>query len=141
MSSICSISSRQLTDSKNVWDICANFIDRIYWHKPRLVVLGPKIEALPDGHPSKAECLRNLSWSFDSVGNRVERKRLLTHALRLWREREDDYQIGLTLSCLSDANRGMELYEEGMQQAKEASEIFGRLGDTVQQAKSLIELA
>ena len=35
----------------------------------------------------------------------------------------------------------MGLYEEGIRQAKEASEIFERIGDVVQQAYSLINLA
>ena len=128
-------------NSTDVWDACADFMDHLYWHKPRRVVLGPKIEALPDNHPSKVRCLRDLSWLLESVGNRAERKRLLTYTLKFWRERGDDYQVALTLSDLSDANRRVDLYKEGIQQAKEASEIFERLGDTVAQAKCLIDLA
>ena len=128
-------------DSKDVWDSCANFMCYLYWRKPRLTVLGPKIEALPDDHPSKAECLKWLSWLFGSIGNDVERKRLLTRTLKLWRERGDDRQVALTLSSLSDANRRMELYDEGIQQAKEASEIFERLSNTVEEAKCLVDLA
>jgi hypothetical protein len=75
------------TDSVDAWYACARFMNHLYWHKPRLVMLGPKIEALPDDHPSKAQCLRYLSWLFKSVGNHTERKRLLTHALKLRRER------------------------------------------------------
>ena len=127
--------------SENVWDACANFMDRLFWHKPRLVVLGPKIEALPDDHPSKARCLRDLSWLFHVVGNWVERKRLLAHALKLWKKQGDDFQVALTLSDLSDANRLMDLYEEGAQRAKEALEIFERLGDAVEQARCLTHLA
>ena len=129
-------------NSKNVWDACVGFVKHLYYHKPRLVVLGPKIEALPDDHPSKAPCLENLSSLFGSIGNQVEQKRLLAHALKLWRERGDDErQVALTLSYLSDANRWMGLYKEGIPQAEEASDIFGRLGDTVNQAKCLISLA
>ena len=128
-------------NSKGVWDACSNFLNHLYWHKPRLVVLGPKIEALPDDHPSKAQCLRDLSQLFELVGNQVERKRLLTHALKFWREQENDYQNGLTLSYLPDANRWMDLYKEGIEQAKEASDIFKRLGDTTRQAGCLIDLA
>jgi tetratricopeptide (TPR) repeat protein len=106
-----------------------DFMDHLYWHKPRLVMLGPKIEALPDDHPSKAQCLKDLSWLFYSVGNWVERKRLLTHTLKLWRERGDDYQVALTLSTYR-CKSAMGLYEEGIQQAREASEIFERLGNT-----------
>jgi tetratricopeptide (TPR) repeat protein len=129
------------TDSKNSWDACAIFMDNLYWHKPRLITLGPKIEALPDDHPSKARCLGNLSYLFFSVGNWAEYKRLLTHALKLWRERGDDFQVAQRLSDLSQANQEIGLYEEGIQQGKEASEIFERLGDTMNQAECLIKLA
>jgi len=128
-------------NSKNVWDTCDNFMCHLYWHKPRLVVLGPKIEELPDAHPSKAQCLQQLSQLFDSVGNLVEQKRLLNHALKLWRDRGYDNKVAEMLGFLSNVNRQMGLYEEGIQQAKEASEIFERLGDTASQARSLINLA
>ena len=49
--------------------------------------------------------------------------------------------VALTLRHLSDANRLMGLYEEGIQQAKEASEIFKQLGDTREQSRCLIYLA
>ena len=127
--------------SKGVWDACSSFVNHLYWHKPRLVLLGPKIEALPDNHPSKARYLQDLSWLFESVGNQVERKRLLTYALKLWREQGDDYQIGLMLSYLSDANRRMGLRKEGIEQAREALEIFGRLGDITREAGCFIDLA
>jgi len=127
--------------SDDIWDACAKFIEHLFCHKPRVVVLGPKIEMLPDGHPSKPQCLYQLSQLFDSVGNFVERKRLLTHTLELWRERGDENQVALTLSYLSDANRRMRLCEEGIQQAEEASKIFERLGETAGQGRSLINLA
>ena len=127
--------------SKDVWDACASFMNHIRWHKPRLVILGPKIEALPDDHPSKARCLNELSRLLNSVGNLVESKRLFTHALKLWRECGDDYQVAYILSELSDTNRLMGLYEEGIQRAKEASEIFEQLGNTAKQAECLIYLA
>jgi len=127
--------------SENVWNTCAKFMYHLYWHKPRLVVLGSKIEELPDDHPSKARCLQELSQLFDSVGNLVEQKRLLIHTLKLWRERGDDGWLAETLRSLSNVNRRMKLYEEGIRQAKEASETFARLGDTVFQARSLISLA
>jgi len=40
------------TSSSNIWDTCVYFIRHLYWHKKRLVSLGPKIEGLPDDHPS-----------------------------------------------------------------------------------------
>ena len=127
-------------NSEDVWDTCGKFMNHLYWHKPRLVMLGSKIEALPDNHPSKARCLRDLSWLLDSVGNRVDRKRILTHTLKLWRDRGDDCQVAVTLDDLSDANRDMGLYEEGIQQSKEALGIFERLGNTAKQAECLIDL-
>ena len=127
--------------SESIWDACTKFMAQLYFHKPRLVALGPKIEALPDNHPSKPQCLWDLSRLFDTVGNLVERKRLLSHSLKLWRERRDDDLVAQTLRSLSDANRRMGLHEEGIPQAKETSEIFERLGDVVPQADSLIKLA
>ena len=128
-------------DSKDVWDVCANFMVHLYWNKPRLVLLGPKIEALPDNHPSKARCLQMLSWLFDSMGNQAERKRLLIYALNLWRKQGNDRLVALILGLLSDANRQLDLYNEGIQQVKEALEIFQRFGDTVGQVECLINLA
>ena len=129
------------TKTKNVWDVCIKFMAQLYWHKPRLVALGPKIEALTDDHPSKPQCLLKLAQLFGSVGNLVERKQLLSHSLKLWRDRGNDFQVARTLGDLSDANRGMGLYEEGISQAKEESQIFERLGEAVNQAVSLIGLA
>jgi hypothetical protein len=81
------------TNSERIWDACDKFMAQLYWHKSRVVMLGPKIEALPDNHPRKPRCLSNLSRLFDSVGNFVERKRLLSQSLRLWRERGNDFQV------------------------------------------------
>ena len=77
-------------NSKKIWNACAKFMNHLYWHKPRLVVLGPKIEVLLDDYPSKARCLQGLSQLFRMVGNQVERKKLLTRALKLFREQGDD---------------------------------------------------
>jgi len=128
-------------NSESVWDACARFIEHISWHKPRLVKLGPKIEALPDNHPSKAQCLHLLASLFSWVGNQVECKRLLTHTLELWRARGDDSQVAQTLTELCYENGLMGLIKEGIRQGEEASEIFKKLGDTAGQAECLIELA
>ena len=128
-------------DSINIWNACSGFMDHLYWHKPRLVTLGPKIEGLPDDHPLKAQCLQALSRLSGSVGNFVERKRLLTPSLKLWRERGDGYQVALVLSYLSDTNLRLGLHKEGISQTLEALEIFERLGDTVKRAWCLIALA
>ena len=126
---------------ENVWNVCVYFMNHLYWHKPRLTMLGPRIEALSDDHPSKPPCLKMLSSLFNSVGNLAECKRLLIYTLKLWREQGDDCRVALTLRDLSDTNRRMGLEKEGIQQAKEASELYGRLGDTAGQAGCLNKLA
>ena len=128
-------------NSRSAWDACGEFMVHLYWHKPRLIVLGPKIEALPDDHPLKAHCLNHLSSLFKSAGNPAKSKQLLTQALEVGRMRGDSHQVALTLSSLSDANRLLGFTKEGTQQTKEASEIFEKLGDTANQAECLINLA
>ena len=126
--------------SKNVWDACIRFMDHLYWNKPQLVVLGSKFGALPDSHPPKPEYLFFLSRLFAGVGNLPERKRILIQSLGLWREREDDHWVPQTLIELSDANRALGLHGEGIRQAREALEIFGRNGETGKQAHCLLVL-
>ena len=127
--------------SEIVWDACAGFLYNLHFHKSRLTTLGPKIEALPDNHPSKAQCLRALAFLCDSVGNDVESKRLHTFTLKLWRERGDVHQVANTLLYLSDTNRLLDLGQEAIEQAREALEIFEQLGDTAKQGKCFIDLA
>jgi tetratricopeptide (TPR) repeat protein len=128
-------------DSYSVWSACFNFMGHLYWHKKRPTILQPKIEGLPDGHGTKPACLSLLSWLFYSVGNYPESKRLISHALKLYRAWGDDYEVAQALRHLSDTNRLMDLHDEGIHQAKEALEICGRLGNTAEQAHSLIYLA
>ena len=127
--------------SEDIWDACTNFMGHLYWHKPRLVVFGSRVEALPDSHPSKPHCLYFLSKLFDGVGNWGERKRVLIRTLGLWRERGNDYRVAETLAELSSANCMLDLLEEGIQQAREALDIFRRLGKAEKQADCLIHLA
>ena len=129
------------TNSDNVWPACINFMAHLCWHKKRLTILKPKIERLPDDHHSKPECLLQLSQLFNVVGNHVERKRLLIYLLNLSRERGYVHLVATTLMDLSEANQVIGLHKEGIDQAKEALEIFERLGDTVKQANCLIKLA
>jgi tetratricopeptide (TPR) repeat protein len=129
------------THSDDVWDACAHFMEHIFWQKPRLVVLGPKLEGLPDDHPSKPTCLYHLSRLFDSVGNPAEYKRLLVHTLKLWRERGDDFEVAQALTALSYTNQRLFLFEEGILQAKESLEIYERLNAILGQAISLQHLA
>ena len=128
-------------NSEGIWDACAKFIAQLNRHKPRLVTLGPKIEALPDNHPSKPQCLWDLSRLFYSVGSYAECKRLLNHTLKLYREQGDDLQVALTLRYLSEANRAMGLLGEGVRQAKEAFKTVERIGSVAQQVQCLITLA
>jgi tetratricopeptide (TPR) repeat protein len=124
----------------DIWDPCCHFMEHLYWHKPRQTMLGSKIEALPDDHPSKSKCLHWLSGLFEQVGNFTEQKRLLTYTLELGRKRGDDSQVAQTLRYLSRVNRHLDLYEEGIRQAKEALEILERIGDRTGQARNLFEL-
>ena len=128
-------------NSADLWVVCTNFMRHLYWHKPRLVTLGPKIERLPDDHPSKPECLSELSRSFASVGNHAERKWLLIHTLKLWRERGDNLQVAETLRLLSGANRMLGLPKEGIPQVKEALGIHEQLDNKSGRTRSLQQLA
>jgi tetratricopeptide (TPR) repeat protein len=125
----------------DVWDACYHFMEHLYWHKPRQTLLGSKIEALPDDHRSKPKCLSELSQLFERVGIHTERKRLLSHTLELERRWGDNSRVAQTLQRLSVANRLVSLDEEGIQRAKEALEIFERIGDTTGQALCLSELS
>jgi hypothetical protein len=110
-------------NSGGVWKVCIRFLRHLYWHKPREILLGPKIEDHPDDYPSKPSYLSELSVLFGLVGNQTERKRLLTHTLALARERGDDSLIAQTVRHISDANRWPGLHKEGIQQAKGGLEI------------------
>jgi len=127
--------------SESIWDACANFVDHLHWHKPRLVILTPKMEGLADNHRFKPKCLSGLSRLLYSVGNFAENERLLTDVLKLYREREDDRAVAQILRDLSRANKLIGLHKEGIRWAEEALKIFEQFGDTVEQAKCLIQLA
>jgi tetratricopeptide (TPR) repeat protein len=70
----------------------------------------------------------------------MECKRLLSHALKLYRERGDDLQVARALGRLCDTNRLIGLAKEGIQQAKEALRICERLSDRAEQAECLLVL-
>jgi len=128
-------------NSDDVWDACAKFMAHLYWHKPRLTLLAPKIEGLPDSHRHKSGCLFGLTELFGLAENHMERRRLLSHALKLERERGSDTDVAHILWLLSHANRHTGLHDDGVQQAREGLEIYGRLGHTLGQAQCLISLA
>jgi tetratricopeptide (TPR) repeat protein len=129
------------TNSDEAWDACYHFMRHLTFHKPRPVVLGLKIQGLPDDHPFKVKCLSQLAWLFDAVGNSVESKQLFTHALKLSREQGSDLHIAGILWGISVSNRMLLVLEEGLQQVKEALEIYERLGNISGQARSLTQLA
>ena len=124
------------TTSVDVWAACCNFMEHLSRHKPRLVVFRPKIEGLPDDHPSKPPCLFALSRLFFTVGNYAEEKRLLVRALRLWRERRDNPQVAQMLMYLAVSNGLLGLHDEGVRRGEEALEIYKRLDDVLGQAHS-----
>jgi len=129
------------TESGDIWDTCAHFLEHLFEHKHRLVGLGLKIEGLSDSHSSKPRCLFQLSQLFGAVGHYAESKRLLSHTLEIWRERGDGRQVARTLLRLSEANLELHYYEEGEQLTKEALEAYEQLGDVVGQAECLGTLA
>ena len=127
-------------NSADIWTACAQFMQHLYWHKRRLVVLGQKIKGLPDSHQSKPQCLFRLSQLFNSVGKHEEYKQLLLHALGLYREQGNEFMIAQILRFLSSANGCLRLYKEGIEQAKEAVEGYKRLNDVARQGLSWLEL-
>jgi len=129
------------TISPGVWDTCGHFMEHLYWHKSRPVLLGPRIEELPDDHPSKPQCLLELSRLLGTLGNDAERKRLLCHTLKLWRGRGEVIHVARTSMHLSDVNGRLGLHEEGVPQAREAFGIYERLCHIPGQMQSLRSLA
>ena len=115
-------------NSHDAWEACANFMKHLHWHKQRKTVLGPKVETLPDSHPSKAVCLFELARVLQAIGSDMERKGLLYHALKLEKQRGDPVRIILTLGYLSEANQVLGFYEEGLPQVREALAIAEPLG-------------
>ena len=129
-------------DSDDVWGACIDFIRHLEWHKPRQTVLKSKIEALSDDNPFKPRCLFVLALLSGSNGNFTEYARLLSHVLKLQRERNDDNNmVALALEKLSNANQVLGLPKEGIDQAKEALDMYEQLGDTLGRARCLGQLA
>ena len=128
-------------NSDSVWGACANFINHLSWHKSRPTILRSKIEGLPDNRRSKPRCLFALSQLCTSVGNHVECKQFLTHALKLYKEQGADRLVASTLMQLSDTNRLLGLRKEGIRLAKEGLETLEWLGDTAERARCLNILA
>ena len=128
-------------DSGDVWDACCHFVEHLRWHKPRLTALEPKIRGLPDDHPSKPRCSFELSLLFNSIGNYTESRNLQLHTIELWRKLGKDSDVAETFLSLSETSRQLDRCQEGIHQAKEAYEIFTRLGSSAGQERSLRQLA
>jgi len=127
--------------SDSAWDTCIKFMAHLYWHKKRSTILKPKVEGLPDDHRSKSGCLYQLSRLLFSVGNHVESKQLLIHAVNLPREQGCDLDFAAALAELSNVNWLLGFHKEGMEQAKEALGVYKGLGSMAGQAQCLIRLA
>ena len=128
-------------NSDEVWGACEGFLRLLYQYKPRQIALGPKIEGLPDDHPSKLKWLLKIAQFSGSIENYREQNRLLEHALRLQREQGGDVEVASILMDLSLGNRKMGLLKEGIEQAREMVEICGRSGGAEDQAFFLVWLA
>ena len=128
-------------DSKSVWEACAEFLRHLRWHKRRHIVLGSRIEQLPDDHPSKPRCLYQLARMLDSLGNYSESGRLLTCIIKLWREQGNDQKVAETLVSLASVNMRSGFYAEGISQIEEALEIYEKLDDATKQVHCLHGLA
>ena len=128
-------------NSVGVWRACAGFLYLLRWHKCRQTVLGPKIKHLPDDHHFKFDCSLHLALLLGNIGNHADRKEVLEHIRKLERERGNDYRIALTLTLLAMTNLLLGIVQEGLDQAREAVEIFERIGDIVEHGASLLGLA
>ena len=124
-----------------VWRACAGFIDLLSQHKPRQTALGSKIKRLPDDHLFKFDCLFELAGLFTLIGNCAEGNQLFHNILKVERERGDDYRVALTLVAMCGTNLPLGLFKEGVDQAKEALEIFERVGEAREQVSSSLILA
>ena len=129
------------TGSDDVWKACYYFMNHLYWHKHHRAVLAQKIETLSDDRHAKPITLLHLSRLFNALDNRTEQKRLLIGAPGLERQRENGAGVVIALVELSDVNRMLNLHEEGISQAREASEVCARLGLPISQAHCLNLLA
>ena len=127
--------------SHSIWIGCVGFMWRLHWHKPRRTVLGLKIEQLPDDHCWKPFSLFELSRLFKKLGNHAEHKRLLAHALQLWRDWGDYEWVGRALIALAAANLLLGFYREGIIQAQEALGVYEMLGCVTDKVECLTVLA
>ena len=128
-------------NTDGAWNACANFMSHLRQHKPRRTVLSQKIEGLPDGHQYKTLCLFNLAHLLYLFGDFVERKRILNYILKLEREGGSGHSVARILANLAETNRMLGLHKEAIQQAKEASEMYHRVGIIASRVWCLTSLA
>ncbi|KAF9793423.1 hypothetical protein BJ322DRAFT_128147 [Thelephora terrestris] len=128
-------------NSDDTWDACINFLQHLLWHKPRRTVLKRKIMGLPDNHRFKSRCLSRLASLSRVIGSCAEERSLLNHSLKLERERGNDVRVARVLKDLSNANRTLGRYKEGIDQAREALKIHERLDAALERAGCLRALA
>ncbi|KAF9793337.1 hypothetical protein BJ322DRAFT_121064 [Thelephora terrestris] len=127
--------------SDDVWDACARFMDYLGWRKPRPTVLKKSVEEFSDDNSAKPGCLYGLANLYGIIGNPTESALFLRHALKLVRERGNDYGVATILQALSRSNIVLDRLEEGIDQAREAIEIYERLGKTMKCVGCLDSLA
>ena len=128
-------------NSNSVWEACAGFMQHLYWHKRRHIVLRSRIEQLPDDHPSKLGCLFQLAQILKSLGNLSGSRKLHIWTIKLGREQGNDQKVAKTLVSLANVDMRSGHYTEGISQAKEALGMYEKLEDTVGQADCLLCLA
>ena len=92
------------TSSDNAWNAYAHSVDHLYWRKPRRTALTQRIKTFPDDTiSSRYSCL-----TFPDCLN-------LVHTFELETRQGDDYRTATTLVWLSDVNRALDFYEDGIQ--------------------------
>ena len=125
------------TEPANVWGACYQFLNHLAEYKPRPVILGPKIDTLPETHPSKAECVCALATLFSVLGDFSVARRLHLHELRLWQKHGNELNGAIALTRLADTNRLLGNTQEGIGQAEEALRVFERLEEKCWQGHCL----
>ena len=81
-------------NADDVWKSCANVMAHLYWHKPRLTLLGPRIKGLSDVHCCKSRCLIELSRAGQA-------KCLIKLAWLLWDQEQLDAAEEATARAIS----------------------------------------
>jgi hypothetical protein len=102
-------------------------------------VLRKKIEGFPMIIAPSLVLVR-LASLYGIIGNHAEQASFLNHALKLERERGNDYGVALALKELSDANRFARPLQGRDRSGEGSVGIFERLGETGERAECLSPL-